>query len=188
MPRRRPRPKSRSMGSGIALVCAALLAAAPLLASCAYTYDDGLPPLGERSPSSAQPTPRYPPQPPPTVATEPPPQEWTPEMMSSWALQTLPDSNGVSYAFGYGLVVPEQPILASAVVPSGTLFVVYTCRGTLTAHLSLTIAGTALVDTDYACGTQWTRAFVVVADSVAEVQVSATGRFPSAYAFRIVRR
>ena len=185
MPRRRPRPRSRSVGSGMVLLCAAVFAVAPALASCAYSFDDGLPPLGARTPPPAQ---RYPPPPPSAGVTEPPPVEWTPEMMSSWALETLPDTNGVSFAFGYGLALPGQPVLASAVVPTGTLVLEYECRGADTAHMTLSVAGSALVDSDYACGRVWVRTIVVPDGAVAEVRASATGGTPSAYAFRIVKR
>ncbi|NUP74040.1 MAG: hypothetical protein HOQ07_05235 [Sinomonas sp.] len=193
-----PRPRRTAPGpaSGgahlIALPFGALLVAlASLLTSCAYSYDDGLPPLGDRAPSSA-PSSHFPRQPAPLGpsgrASEPPPQEWTAEMMTSWALLTLPDASGLSYAFGYGISLPQQPVLATATVPGGTLVLEYACRGADTAHVTLSVSGTAIVDSDYQCGRVWVRTIVVPDGAVAEVRASSTGDSASAYVFRIVRR
>lgn len=170
----------------------ASVAAATILAGCEYAYNDGLPPLGERSSSSATPTPapRFTRQrfvPPSPFASDPPPEQWTPSMLSSWADSTLPDVSGLTFSFGYGVATPNEPVLATAFVPAGTLVLEYACRGAASAHLTLTVSGTAIVDSDYTCGRIGVRTIVVPEDSVAEVRASSVND-PSAYAFRIVRR
>lgn len=172
---------------------AVVLLAAAALAGCAYTYDDGLPPLGDRSPSSAPaPTPsRLPRQrflPPSDAASDPPPEEWSASMLTSWAEASLPDSDGLSFSFGYGIARPDQPVLATAFVPTGTLVLEYACRGAATAHLSLTISGSGVVDSDYTCGRVWVRSIVVPENSIAEVRAAAVNDDPAAYAYRIVKR
>lgn len=187
MPGRRPHPRSRSLGSGAALLCAALLATAPMLASCTYSYDDGLPPLGERATPSAPPQERFVPGP-SNAATDPPIRDWTPDMVTSWALATIPDSNGVSYAFGYGVALPNGPVLATAAIPDGTLVLEYSCRGASTGHLKLSVGGADLVDSEYDCGRVWVHTIVVEDGAVAEIRATAAHGAPSAYAFRIVKR
>ncbi|MEA5453791.1 hypothetical protein SPF06_03560 [Sinomonas sp. JGH33] len=164
------------------------------LAGCAYSYGDGLPPLGSRSTPSTSPAPslRFPrqrdPLPPSSGVTEAPPESWTPDMLASWAEATVPDASGISLAFGYGLALSDQPVLATAAVPIGTLVVEYACRGADAARLTLSVAGTALIDSDYTCGRLWVRTIVIEKESVAEVRSAPAGTAPAAYAFRIVMK
>jgi hypothetical protein len=176
----------------VAAAIASVASATMILAGCEYAYNDGLPPLGERSSSSANPTPaprltrqRF--VPPSPLASDPPPEQWSPSMLASWADATLPDANGLTFSFGYGIATPNQPVLATAFVPAGTLILEYVCRGAGSAHLTLTVSGTAIVDSDYACGRIGVRSIVVPENSVAEVRAASVND-PSAYAFRIVRR
>jgi hypothetical protein len=120
--------------------------------------------------------------------TDPPLREWTPDMVASWAEAALPDQNGLTFGFGFGMVLQGEPVLSSTAVPGGTVIIEYQCRGGPTSHLTLQIAGTAVVDSNYACGQLWVRTFVAPQDAVAEVTASAANGNAAAYAFRIVKR
>ena len=189
--RDRRQPTAHLNAAALAAVVGSLVAAT-VLSGCEYAYDDGLPRLGDRSSSSpAAPTPTRVPRQrfvPPSAASDPPPEQWTPSMLASWADSTLPDTYGMSFSFGYGIALPGQPVLATAFVPNGTLVIEYACRGAGTAHLTLTVLGSAILDSDYTCGRIWVRSIVVPENSVAEVRAAAVNDDPSAYAFRIVKR
>lgn len=186
MPRRGP--STRDCGRQTVRAVAVLVAVAAGLAGCAYSYDDGLPPLGERStPSSAPPAPTFHRLPAPDV-TDPPLHDWTPDMVASWAETALPDQRGLSFGFGYGIVLQGEPVISSSAVPGGTITLEFECRGGPAAHLTLDLAGTAIVDSDYACGQMWVRTFVAPQDAVANVTASAVGGNAAAYAFRVVKR
>lgn len=181
-------PSTKAFGPRIACAVAGLLAAAAALSACAYSYDDGLPPLGERStPSPAPPAPTFRRLPAPAV-TDPPLHDWTADMVASWAEAALPDQRGLSFGFGYGIVLQGEPVASSSAVPAGTITLEFECRGGPAAHLTLEVAGTAVVDSDYSCGQMWARAFVTPQDSVAQVTASAVGGNAAAYAFRVVKR
>ncbi|WP_138444487.1 hypothetical protein [Sinomonas susongensis] len=181
-------PSMKRRGPRTAWTVAALVAAAAGLSACAYSYDDGLPPLGERStPSSAPPAQTLRPLPAP-AATDPPLRDWTPDMVASWAEAALPDQKGLSFGFGYGIVLEGEPVVSSSAVPAGTITLEYECRGGPAAHLSLELGGMAVVDADYACGQVWVRTFVAPQDSVADVTSSAVAGSAAAYVYRVVKR
>ncbi|MDQ4503784.1 hypothetical protein [Sinomonas sp. ASV322] len=176
--------------SAAALVAALLIGP---LSACAYSYGDGLPPLGSRATPSSPPAPsvshpQWDSLPPPSGPTEASPENWSPDMLSSWAAAAVPDTSGVSLAFGYGIALSNQPVVAIATVPAGTLAIEYACRGADTARLTLSVGGTALVDSNYVCGRLWVRVIVIEKESVAEVRSAPSVAAPAAYAFRIVKK
>ncbi|KHL05418.1 hypothetical protein [Sinomonas humi] len=178
-------------GLGTGKMCCALgllLASTAALSACAYSYDDGLPPLGERSTPSSAPSPLAFERVPPPPASDPPLRDWTSDMVASWAEAALPDNRGLSFGFGFGMVLQGEPVLASTVVPGGTFTIEYECRGGPAFHLALQLGATPIIDGDYACGQMWAKTFVAPQDGVAEVTASAAGGNAAAYAFRVVKR
>lgn len=165
-----------------------LLASAAALSACAYSYDDGLPPLGERSTPSSAPTPLAFKRVPAPAVSDPPLRDWTSDMVASWAEAALPDDRGLSFGFGFGMVIQGEPVLASTAVPGGTFTIEYECRGGPAFHLTLQLGATAIINGDYACGRMWARTFAAPQDGVAEVTASAAGGNAAAYAFRVVKR
>jgi hypothetical protein len=181
-----------------ALAAALAAGALSVLSGCAYQYDDGLPPLGQRqavSSSTATPSPSVAAdrsrrgQPPHGAATEAPlDQLLGGPALQAWARTALPDASGQSLGTDADSVWPDHPARAmGADAEPGPATLRFACRGIGLSALRVTADGRELLNITFACNRAWGRAVDVPASGRLDVQFSAAGDASSNVAYRLTR-
>lgn len=180
-----------------ACVAAALLAAGA--AGCAYQYDDGLPPLGQRDAAAAASASasasaaaaardrrshlsRG-------IATAAPlDQPLAGEPLQAWAATVLPDASGVSLAADASTAWPGRPARRmSALAQPGPATLHVACRGEGRADVRVNAGDAQLLDFTFECNRAWARPVDVPAAGRLDVQFSAADDSAANVAYRLTR-
>ena len=198
-----PAPRSRSRRGGArALGALATLAAAAgaWLSGCAYAYDDGLPPLGQREASaSAAAEASVSAAAAAASAAAQRGRGWFPRdapleqifegrVLRSWARAMLPDEHGLSLGFGAAAVYPGAGTQAlQAAAPAGTATLRFVCRGQGSASVSVRAGDAVPLELDFGCNRAHARVITLPEAGAVEVVFAAVGDAPSNVAFRLTR-
>ncbi len=148
------------------------------LASCEYTYDDG------RAPVSS---------PPPAVITDPVlprdpalGQTVTGDALKAWALDVLPDVNGLSFYSSYGLLSRgESRAEETTQLPGGSYAVTLACRGARTTEFPVRNGSDVLIGLMLHCGPPRVHVLQLEKDAVLGITVTAIA--PANFAYRVSR-
>ena len=171
------------------------------LTGCAYAYDDGLPPLGQReaSASAAAEASASAAAAAASAAAQSRDRGWYPRdapldelfegrVLRSWARAMLPDEHGLSVGFGAAAVHPgAQPQALHAAVPAGTTTVRFVCRGPGSASVTVRVGDSVPLALDFGCNRAHARVITVLEAGTVEVVFAAAGNAPSNVAFRLTR-
>ncbi|MDQ0259029.1 hypothetical protein [Sinomonas atrocyanea] len=166
---------------------------------CAYQYDDGLPPLGQRSAAAAASAAASA----SAAAAEhdrrsrvargiataaPLDQPLAGEALQAWASTVLPDTSGVSLARDASTAWPGRPARRMGVAAQpGPATLRVACRGEGLADVRLTAGDVQLLDFTFACNRPWSRPVEVPAGGRLDVQFSAPGDAAANVAYRLTR-
>lgn len=181
---------SRPGGRAAAIASAVGLALAWGAAGCAYSYDDGFAPLGQREASSS-------------AAASASAQEQaqraqtarsalgdtlTGAALEAWAASALPDNSGLSLAAGAGAVAPDRSSPRMTVdTDPGAATLHYACRGLGLAAVRVTSEESALLDITFTCNRPWSRALEVPAAGHLDIVFSSAGDAAANVAYRLTR-
>ncbi len=175
--------------------------AAAWLTGCAYTYDDGLPPLGQReaSASAAAEASASAAAAAASAAAQGRGRGWYPQnapldelfegrVLRSWARAMLPDESGLSLDFGAAALRPgTPPQTLHAAAPAGTATVRFVCRGPGAASVTVRVGDAVPLALDFGCGRAHARVITVPEAGTVEIVFAAVGDAPSNVAFRLTR-
>ncbi|MBL0705697.1 hypothetical protein [Sinomonas cellulolyticus] len=188
---------------GAAAAVLVAVVAACSCTGCAYSYDDGLAPLGQRESAASaaaaasasaaasaaadqlarQGRIRQ------GLATAAPfAQLLAGPPLTEWAELVLPDDSGPSLAFATGSVTPSTPARMMGVdADPGPATLHFACRGIGRATVDVAAGGSNLLSTTFACNRAWSRALDVPAWGHVDIQFSSAGDASSNVAFRLTR-
>lgn len=170
-------------------------------AGCAYQYDDGLPPLGQRdaaanatasataaTSAAAANRGRRPQAARGTGTAAPLGQPLTGDALSAWASTMLPDTSGMSLAADAGSVWPgRDPWRTGVDAGPGAATLHVACRGPGLARVQATAGDAELLDLRFACNREWTRPVDVPAAGHLDLQFGALGNEAANVAYRLTR-
>ena len=189
------RGRTRALAAGLAV-----LGTGAWLSGCAYAYDDGLPPLGQREASaSAAAEASASAAAAAASAAAQRGRGWFPQdapldqlfegrVLRSWARAMLPDEHGLSIGFGAAAVQPGSgAVTLHAAAPAGTATVRFVCRGPGSAHVSVRVGDAVPLALDFGCNRTHSRVITVPEAGAVEVAFAAVGDAPSNVAFRLTR-
>lgn len=190
-----------SAGPLRACLAAALLVAG--VSGCAYQYDDGLPPLGQRDAAAAASASASASAAASAAAAEhdrrsrvargaataaPLDQPLAGEPLQAWANTVLPDASGVSLARDASTAWPGRPARRMGIVTEpGPATLRVACRGEGLADIRVTAGDVQLLDFTFACNRAWARPVEVPAAGRLDVQFSAAGDAAANVAYRLTR-
>lgn len=172
-------------------------------AGCAYQYDDGLPPLGQRDAAvsasaqasasaasgaaAAQAESRRRSQQ-GAAGRVPLDQVLAGPTLQAWAQTVLPDEAGLSLGFDTGAVWPGRPSPTMSVdAAPGASELHFACRGPGMAAVRVDAGGEVLLSLSFACNRAWSRPVDIPAAGHLEVAFSAPGDAASNVAYRLTR-
>lgn len=200
-----PDPLERREAAGrraAALVAAAVGVSVVLVTGgCAYQYDDGLAPLGQRE-ASAQASAATSASAAASAAAEdlarrtrslrgavtsaPLEQLLGGAALHAWADTVLPDDSGLSAGSDVSAVWPDKASRTMGVdTDPGPATLHFACRGIGLASVRVTADDAPLLDITFACNRDWSRPVAVPDSGHLEVQFSAAGDAASNVAYRL---
>ncbi|MGT2461810.1 hypothetical protein [Sinomonas atrocyanea] len=180
-----------------ACLVAALLAAGA--AGCAYQYDDGLPPLGQRDAAAAASASasasaaaaardRRSHQVRGLATAAPLDQPLAGESLQAWAATVLPDTSGVSLAADASTAWPGRPARRMSVqAQAGPATLHIACRGEGRADVRVNAGDAQLLDFTFECNRAWARPVDVPAAGRLDVQFSTADDAVANVAYRLTR-
>lgn len=194
--------RSRAAARGVVGALVWLCATASL-AGCAYSYDDGQAPLGQRGAAAsasaeasasaaasfaADALARRSRAQRGAAATVPLDEILAGPTLAAWADLVLPDDSGLSLGSSAGAVWPSQdaPRMGIDAAP-GPATLRFACRGIGLAAVRVSAGGNELLDTTFTCNRGWSRPVVVPASGHLDVQFSSAGDTASNVACRLTR-
>lgn len=173
--------------------------AGALLSGCAYSYDDGLPPLGQREASASAAAEASASAAAASAAAQGRGRGWFPRdapldelfegrVLRSWARAMLPDEHGLSLGFGAATVRPGSGSQAlQTAAPAGTATIRFVCRGPGSANVTVRVGDAVPLALDFGCNRAYARVITIPEAGSVEVVFAAAGDAPSNVAFRLTR-
>lgn len=171
-------------GGGAAARAAAIasglgLAVAWCAAGCAYSYDDGLAPLGQREASASASA---------ETSSAALGDTLSGAALDVWAASALPDNSGLSLGDDAGSVMPGAGSRRMTVdTDPGPATLHYACRGIGLAAVRVTAEGAEILDITFTCNRPWARAVDVPAAGHLDIVFSSAGDTAANVAYRLTR-
>ncbi|GAB3278466.1 hypothetical protein GCM10027449_18600 [Sinomonas notoginsengisoli] len=179
-----------------------MFASAPLT-GCAYSYDDGQAPLGQRRAAASASAAASEQASASAAAAEiarqsriqrelaaraPLDRLLAGPALQEWSNLMLPDVSGQSLGFSADAVWPDKDAPGmSADTGTGPATLHFACRGIGLAAVRVTGDGVELLSTTFACNRAWSRHLEVPASGHLDVQFSSAGDTASNVAYRLTR-